>query len=124
MIVAIVGASVGVVFAIYGHRSAPSPPAAEPPARLVPVPFTVAAQGHGAFELSFAGGTTLPGFRYYVVVLDGHEYFDVLPGQEKYRLTPEAQVRHCFLVDALVATDKEIPQRDAGEQCLAADGSR
>ncbi len=122
VLVTILGASAGVWLAIHNRGAAPPPPAAAPAGRVVPVTFVVASPKPGVFELSFAGGTELPGFDHYVVLLDGHQYFDVRPGQESYRLALGTQERHCFLVSALVTTDQEIPQRRAEERCLAAGG--
>lgn len=102
-LVAVLGATGGV---LVSRRSADPPPTAPPPAdrfTLVPVPALVESPQSGIVEVTFTGGSNLPGFVRYVVYRDGEYLAEPPDTATKWRDGPlDPGTQYCYTVSAVV----------------------
>ncbi|HEU5160094.1 MAG TPA: serine/threonine-protein kinase [Streptosporangiaceae bacterium] len=88
------------------------------------LPVTATSPRSGTIRLQFSDASGMTGFQYYVVFRDqdliAHPSPDRAPPYVVYGVDP--QTKHCWMVAALLETDRPPPSAPAKPACTAADG--
>jgi hypothetical protein len=123
---ALTGAGAGLWFGRPGAAPPATRQTAPAPARYHAyyLPVTATSPQPGTIRLQFADASSMPGFQYYVVFRD-QELIDNPP---RDRVPPylvygvDRETKHCWIVAALLETDRPPPTAPAKPACTAADG--
>jgi serine/threonine-protein kinase len=104
--------------------SAPQPGPASPRYQPYYLPVTATSPRPGTIRLQFADASGMTGFLYYIVFRDqslvAHPSSDGAPPYVVYGVDRETE--HCWMVAALLETDRQPPPAQAKPACTAADG--
>ncbi|HSV67406.1 MAG TPA: serine/threonine-protein kinase [Mycobacteriales bacterium] len=126
-LVAVLGATGGVLAARRSAGPGPSAPPAQPALRvyLVAVPVVATSAAPGWVQLTYAGGSDLPGFQYFAVRRSGALVAGNVPADRNtYRDGPlDPGTRYCYQVLAVVRATAPPPQPKVAEACLEPAGT-